>query len=110
MWQRCFLVDSLCNSGYIYHSPCVSALHAELFYSFILVHLIEKKKLTLKTKGLLRILLCGIGEGNGNPLQYSCLGYLVDSRDNGVSHSLWGRKRVGNGLAIKHQQQHRWGI
>ena len=29
------------------------------------------------------------GEGNGNPLQYSC---LKNPMDNGVGYSLWGHK------------------
>ena len=33
-------------------------------------------------------------EGNGNPLQYSCLGNPVD-------RGSWGRKRVGHDLATK---------
>ena len=33
------------------------------------------------------------GEGNGNPLQYSCLGKHMDKR-NLVGYSPWGHKRV----------------
>ena len=33
-------------------------------------------------------------EGNGNPLQYSCLGNPIDS-------GAWGHKRVGHNLATK---------
>ena len=39
------------------------------------------------------------GEGNGNPLQYSCLGNLIDS---GVWRAaVHGVKRVGDDLATK---------
>ena len=31
------------------------------------------------------------GEGNGNPLQYSCLGNLMD-REGSQDYSPWGRK------------------
>ena len=39
------------------------------------------------------------GEGNGNPLQYSCLGSLIDL----VGYGPWGYKRVGHDLATKKQ-------
>ena len=32
------------------------------------------------------------GEGNGNPLQYSCLENPMDGRRSLVGYSLWGRK------------------
>ena len=43
------------------------------------------------------------GEGNGNPVQYSCLEIPVDR---GPWHATdpWGGKRVGYHLAIKQQQ------
>ena len=44
------------------------------------------------------------GEGNGNPLQYSCLENSMDRRSLAIYHP-WGRKRVGHGLATKQQQQ-----
>ena len=44
------------------------------------------------------------GEGNGNPLQYSCLGNLMDRRA-WQGNSLWGC-RVRHDLATKQQQQH----
>ena len=34
------------------------------------------------------------GIGNGNPLQYSCLGNLMDKRSM-VGYSPWGRKELG---------------
>ena len=37
------------------------------------------------------------GEGNGHPLQYSCLGNPMDRG------ALWGHKRVGHDLVIKQQ-------
>ena len=40
-------------------------------------------------------------EGNGNPLQYSCLG---NPMDRGAYHS-WGHKRVGHDLATRQQKQ-----
>ena len=43
------------------------------------------------------------GEGNDNPLQYSCLGNPMD-RGTTVGHSPWGRKRVGQTLVTKEQQ------
>ena len=44
------------------------------------------------------------GEGNGNPLQYSC---LRNPTDGGalVSYSLWCRKRVGHDSQLTIQQQ-----
>ena len=48
--------------------------------------------------------ICGSGrspgEGNGNPLQYSCLGSLIDL----VGYSSWGYKRVRHDLTTKKQQ------
>ena len=41
------------------------------------------------------------GEGNGTPLQYSCLGNPMDRG----AYSPWSCKRVGQDLATK-QQQH----
>ena len=41
------------------------------------------------------------GEGNGNPLQYSC---LEDPMARG--YSSWGCKRVGHNLVTKQQQQY----
>ena len=38
------------------------------------------------------------GEGNGNPLQYSCLGNYMD-------RGAWGCKRVTHNLVTKLQQQ-----
>ena len=40
------------------------------------------------------------GEGNGNPLQYSCLGNPMD-RVTVAGYSSWGRKRVGRDLVTK---------
>ena len=40
-------------------------------------------------------------EGNGNPLQYSCLGSLIDL----VGYGPWDYKRVRHDLATKKQQQ-----
>ena len=42
-------------------------------------------------------------EGNGNPLQYSCLENLMNKRSL-AGYSPWGR-RVGHNLVIKQQQQ-----
>ena len=44
------------------------------------------------------------GVGNGNPLQYSCLG---KSHEQGslVGYSPWGCKRAGHDLATKQQHQ-----
>ena len=42
------------------------------------------------------------GEGNGNPLQYSCLENAMESL---AGYSPWGHKRVGHDLATKEQQQ-----
>ena len=42
------------------------------------------------------------GEGNGNPLQYSCLGKSHGQRSP-VGYSPWGCKRVGHSLATKQQ-------
>ena len=43
-------------------------------------------------------------EGNGNPLQYSCLGNPMN-RGNLVGYSPWGHKRVGHNLVTKQQNQ-----
>ena len=42
--------------------------------------------------------------GNGNPLQYSCLGNPVDREARRVLGP-WHRKRVGRDLATKQQKQ-----
>ena len=42
------------------------------------------------------------GEGNGNPLHYSCLGNPMNRRSLG-GYSPWSRKRVGDNLASKQQ-------
>ena len=42
------------------------------------------------------------GEGNGNPLQYSCLGNPMDRQI--WQPSPWGCKKVGHDLATKQQQ------
>ena len=44
-------------------------------------------------------------EGNGNPLQYSCLGNRMD-RGNLVGNSPWGCKRVRHDLVTKQQLIH----
>ena len=41
-----------------------------------------------------------IGEGNSNPLQYSCLGNLVD-RGAWWAYAVHGVARIGHDLAIK---------
>ena len=43
------------------------------------------------------------GEGNGNLLQYSCLGNPMDKRSL-AGYSPWGHKRVGHHLETKQQQ------
>ena len=48
-----------------------------------------------------------IGEGNGNPLQYSCLGNPVDTSLKG--YSSWGHKRVRHNLTNK-QHDHEDGL
>ena len=50
------------------------------------------------------------GGGNGNPLQYSYLGNLIDKRSL-VGYSPWGfvqLKRVGHDLATQQQQHIHW--
>ena len=44
------------------------------------------------------------GEGNGNPLQCSCLRNLID-RGTWRHYSPWGREGVRHGLATKQQQE-----
>ena len=44
-----------------------------------------------------------VGGGNGNPLQYSCLGNAVD-REPGRPHSM-GSQRAGHDLVTKQQQR-----
>ena len=44
-----------------------------------------------------------LGEGNGRPFQYSCLGHPLD-RGTWQAPVLGGRKRVGHDLATKQQQ------
>ena len=52
-------------------------------------------------------LIPGLGrspaEGNGNPLQYSCLGNPMDRSL--LGYSPWGRQRFGHDLATKQQQR-----
>ena len=43
------------------------------------------------------------GEGNNNPLQYSCLGKSHGQRSL-VGYSPWACKRVGHNLVTKQQQ------
>ena len=43
------------------------------------------------------------GEGNDNPLQYSCLGNSLDRRAWWATVQ-WGRRRVGLNLVTKQQQ------
>ena len=43
------------------------------------------------------------GEGNGNPLQYSCLGHPTD-RGAWQAYSTWGCKRVRHDLATEQQR------
>ena len=45
------------------------------------------------------------GEGNDNPLQYSCLGNSVDRGAWWAIYSPWGCKRVGHDWATKQQQE-----
>ena len=45
------------------------------------------------------------GEGNGNPLQYSCLGNSMDRGAWRAIYSRWGCKRVGCDWATKQQQE-----
>ena len=42
------------------------------------------------------------GEGNGNPLQYSCLGNLMEEEPGGLQSM--GSQRVGHDRAIERQQ------
>ena len=44
------------------------------------------------------------GEGNGNPLQYFCLGNPMDRGL--VGYSPWGYKRVRHDSAIEQQKEH----
>ena len=46
-----------------------------------------------------------LGEENGNPLEYSCLGHPMDL----AGYNPWGRKRVGHNLATKQQQTYLFG-
>ena len=43
-------------------------------------------------------------EGNGNPLQYSCLGNSMDREDPGMLQTM-GFKRVRHNLVTKQKQQ-----
>ena len=55
--------------------------------------------------GLISVLGRSPGEGNGNPLQYSCLGKSHGQRSL-EGYCSWGRKRAGHDLVIKqHHQQ-----
>ena len=45
------------------------------------------------------------GEGNGNPLQYSCLGNPID-RESWQANSPWGWKRDGHNLVTEHTHTH----
>ena len=46
------------------------------------------------------------GEGNGYPLQYSCLGNPMDGRS--LGYSPWGCRRVGHNLVTEEQGQGLW--
>ena len=41
--------------------------------------------------------------GNGNPLQYSCLGIPWTEEPGGLPSMPWGSRRVGNNLMTKQQ-------
>ena len=45
------------------------------------------------------------GEGNGNLLQYSCLGNPMDRKRSLVGYNPWSHKRVGHDLETKQQQK-----
>ena len=63
------------------------------------------KELARLSGGVGLILLPGRspGEGNGNPLQYSCLGNPMKRRQAGCSP--WSHKRLRHDLATKQMQQ-----
>ena len=56
----------------------------------------------VRAKGLISGLERSPGEGNGNLLQYPCLGNPMDKRSLG-GYSPWGCKRVGRDLATQQQ-------
>ena len=60
------------------------------------------KNLPANTRGTSSILGSGrsLGEGNGNPLQYSCLGNAIDMGTL-LGYSLSGHKRVRHDLVTK---------
>ena len=45
------------------------------------------------------------GGGNGNPLQYSCLGIPWTEEPGGLPSMPWGGRRVGNNLVTKQQEK-----
>ena len=45
------------------------------------------------------------GEGNGNPLQYSCLGKKYHGQRSLTGYGPWGLKRVWHNLATKQQKK-----
>ena len=47
------------------------------------------------------------GEGNGNPLHYSCLGHPMDRKSGGLQSM--GSQRVRHNLANKQQVDHLYG-
>ena len=47
--------------------------------------------------GLISVSGRSSGEGNGNPLQYSCLGNSIDKRSL-AGYNPWGSQRVGHDL------------
>ena len=67
----------------------------------------DRKESTCKAKdlGLIPGWRRSSGEGNGYPLQYSCLGNPMD-RGAWQATEQWGLKRVGHNLATKQQQQY----
>ena len=61
------------------------------------------KKMPAGDEGLIPELGRSLGEENGDPLQYSCLGNPVDERSL-VGYSSRGHKRVAYNLTTKQQQ------
>ena len=61
------------------------------------------KKMPAGGEGLIPELGRSLGEENGGPLQYSCLGNPVDKRSL-AGYSSWGHKTVAYNLTTKQQQ------
>ena len=79
-----------------------TTVHWVIFLSFPGGSVVKNPPANVADVDLISSLGRSPGEGNGNPLQYSCLGNPTGQRSP-VGYSPWGHKRAGSGLVTKQQ-------